>query len=63
LRYTIENATRTRIVVAGETVHILGSYDNVSLAKNAICHLIMGSPPSKIYSQMRVVASRLKQRF
>lgn len=62
-RYAIENATRTRIVIADHKIHILGSYANIKLAKDAICNLIIGSPPGKVYNQMRNVASRLNERF
>jgi RNA-binding protein PNO1 len=62
-KYAIENATRTRIVVADQKVHIMGSYSNIAIARDAICHLIMGSPPGKVYNQMRNVAKRLNERF
>lgn len=51
-RYAIENATRTRIVVADSKVHILGAYANIKVAKDTICSLIMGAPPGKVYNQM-----------
>ena len=62
-KYAIENATRTRIVVADQKVHIMGSFSNIKLARDGICNLIMGSPPGKVYNQMRNVARRLNERF
>ena len=62
-KFAIENATRTRIVMADQKVHIMGSYANIRLAKNAICDLIIGAPPGKVYNQMRNVARRLNERF
>ncbi len=62
-KYTIENATKTRIVLADTHVHLLGSYNNINTAKRAICNLIMGKPPGKVYTQMRSVAARMKERF
>lgn len=62
-KYAIENATRTRIVVADQKVHILGSYSNIALARNAICDLIIGAPPGKVYNHMRNVAHRLNERY
>lgn len=59
----IENATRTRIVVADQKVHIMGSYANIALARDAICNLIIGAPPGKVYNQMRNVAKRMNERF
>ena len=61
-KYAIENSTRTRIVMADTKVHILGSYANIKLAKNAICALILGSPPGKVYNRMRTVSSRMNER-
>jgi len=62
-KFTIENATKTRIVLADTHIHILGSFANIKIAKSAVVRLIMGSPPGKVYTQMRGVANRLKERF
>jgi RNA-binding protein PNO1 len=62
-KFAIENATRTRIVVAGHKIHILGSFSNIKIARNAVCALIMGSPPGKVYNRMRGVASRMSERL
>jgi len=61
-RYAIENATRTRVVVADSKVHILGAFSNIQVARDAICALILGSPPGKVYNQMRQVAARMASR-
>lgn len=62
-KFTIENVTKTRIVLADTKIHILGSYQNIALARRAICNLIMGSPPSKVYGNLRNVASRVAERL
>ena len=62
-RYAIENATRTRIVIADQKIHIMGSFSNIKLARDAICNLIIGAPPGKVYNQMRNVAKRMNERF
>ncbi|XP_067845583.1 RNA-binding protein PNO1 [Heptranchias perlo] len=62
-KFTIENVTRTRIVLADSKVHILGSFQNIKMARTAICNLILGSPPSKVYGNIRAVASRAADRF
>lgn len=62
-KFTIENVTKTRIVLADTKVHILGSFQNIKIARTAICNLILGSPPSKVYGNIRVVASRTAERF
>merc|ERR1719506_368182 len=60
-KYAIENATRTRIVLADEKIHILGSFGNMKVARNAVCSLILGSPPSKVYSHLRTVSKRIME--
>ncbi|KAI9142284.1 pre-rRNA-processing protein PNO1 [Paraphysoderma sedebokerense] len=62
-RFTIENASRTRIVVADTKIHILGSFQNIKVARDAVVSLILGSPPGKVYSNLRTVASRMRERF
>lgn len=46
-KYTIENVTKTRIVLADSKIHILGSYQNIQIARRAICNLIQGSHGSQ----------------
>ncbi|PNW76049.1 hypothetical protein CHLRE_12g549700v5 [Chlamydomonas reinhardtii] len=58
-KFTIENATRTRIVLADTRIHILGSFQNIRVARDALCALILGSPASKVYSKLRSSCSRL----
>lgn len=62
-RFAIENATRTRIVVADSRIHMLGSYANIRVARNALCSLILGAPPGKVYNNMRNVAKRMNERY
>nr|QBH72713.1 hypothetical protein [Orthoderella ornata] len=62
-KFTIENVTKTRIVLADSKIHILGSFQNIQLARRAICNLILGSPPSKVYGQLRSVASKVSERL
>ncbi|XP_067004770.1 RNA-binding protein PNO1 [Anabrus simplex] len=61
-KFTIENVTKTRIVLADSKIHILGSFQNIQVARRAICNLILGSPPSKVYGQLRNVASKVSNR-
>jgi len=62
-KYTIENVTKTRIVLADEKIHLLGSFQNIKIARTSICSLILGSPPSKVYGNMRAIASRTAEKF
>ena len=43
-------------------IHILGSFANIKVAKDAIVSLILGSPPGKVYANLRTVSARMKQR-
>ncbi|KAI9311649.1 hypothetical protein BX666DRAFT_1994123 [Dichotomocladium elegans] len=62
-RFTIENASKTRIVLADTKIHILGSFQNIKVARDAIVSLILGSPPGKVYASLRTVSARMKERF
>ena len=44
-------------------IHILGSFQNIKIARDAVCNLILGSPPGKVYASLRTVAARMKERF
>lgn len=62
-KFTIENVSKTRIILADSKIHIMGSFQNIKIARTAICNLILGSPPSKVYGNLRAVASRSSERF
>lgn len=62
-KFTIENTTKTRIVLADNKIHILGSFQNIRAARTAVCNLILGKPPSKVYGSMRMLAARVSQRL
>ncbi|EJD05923.1 uncharacterized protein FOMMEDRAFT_78881 [Fomitiporia mediterranea MF3/22] len=61
-KFTIENASRTRVILADTKIHILGAFQNIKIARDAIVSLILGSPPGKVYAGLRTVASRMRQR-
>ena len=42
-KFTIENVTKTRIVLADTKIHILGAYQNIRMARNSIADLILGA--------------------
>lgn len=62
-KFAIENASKTRIVLADSKIHILGGFKNIHIAREAVVSLILGSPPGKVYGNLRTVASRMKERF
>lgn len=43
-------------------IHIMGSFQNIKIARDAIVSLILGSPPGKVYAGLRTVSSRMRQR-
>lgn len=61
-KFTIENATKTRIVIADTKIHILGSVVNIKVARDSLCCLILGSPAGKVYSNLRSVTARMMER-
>ncbi|KAL2153023.1 hypothetical protein VTH82DRAFT_4178 [Thermothelomyces myriococcoides] len=62
-KFAIENATKTRIVLAGSKVHILGAFENIGMARESIVSLVLGAQPGKVYNNLRIIASRMKERF
>lgn len=62
-KFTIENASKTRIVIADTKIHILGSFQNIRVARDAICSLILGSPAGKVYNRLRSVSARLNSSY
>ncbi|EMR62852.1 putative pre-rrna-processing protein pno1 protein [Eutypa lata UCREL1] len=62
-KFAIENASRTRVVLADSKIHILGGFQNIHIARESIVSLILGKPPGKVYNNLRTVSSRMKERF
>lgn len=62
-KFAIENASKTRVVLADSKIHILGGFQNIRIAREAVVSLILGAPPGKVYGNLRTVASRMKERF
>jgi RNA-binding protein PNO1 len=62
-KYAIENSTRTRIIVQDSKISLLGSSTNIALARNALCSLILGAPPGKVYSQLKIVGKRINEKI
>lgn len=59
-KFAIENTTRTRVVIADRRVHILGSYNNIRIAKDALMCLVLGSPAAKVYAKLRTIMGHMK---
>ncbi len=59
----IENATRTRVIVQDTKINILGSTANIALARRAVCSLILGAPPGKVYASLRIVGKKVNEKY
>ena len=57
-KFTIENVTKTRIVLADTKIHILGAYQNIRVAKDAIANLILGK---REHRERETVTERQKE--
>jgi RNA-binding protein PNO1 len=77
-KFAIENASKTRIVLADSksmsfdhtlwrkltsTVHIMGGFQNIRIARETVVSLILGAPPGKVYHNLRTISTRMKERF
>lgn len=62
-KFAIENASKTRIVLADSKISILGKFKDIHIARESIVSLILGKPPGKVYNSLRTVSARMKERF
>lgn len=52
-RKTIEDLTGTNISIYGHTVGIIGNFEDIKLASDAILHLIKGSSHKTVYNSLQ----------
>jgi RNA-binding protein PNO1 len=45
------------------SIHILGSFQNIKIARDSVVSLILGSPPGKVHANLKIINARMKQRF
>ncbi|KAK2196811.1 bifunctional K Homology domain [Babesia duncani] len=62
-KHAIENATCTRIILANDKIHIIGSFNSIKMARRAICDLILGQQPGKVYNNLCNLAKRLREKI
>ena len=60
IKFAIENSTRTRIIVAGHKIHILGGFKEIRMAREAVVSLILGKQPGTVYSNLQAMVSKRK---
>lgn len=61
IKFAIENTSKTRVVVAGQKIHILGTFTGIRICRDAIVSLIIGSTPGKVYARLRGISARMKE--
>lgn len=57
-KFAIENSTRTRLVIAGQKIRILGGYKEIRMAREAVVSLILGKQPGMVYKNLQVMARK-----
>ncbi|BAM39378.1 Pre-rRNA-processing protein PNO1 [Theileria orientalis strain Shintoku] len=62
-KHAIENMTKTRVILAENKIHIMGSFNSIKLARHSICSLILGSQPGKVYNNLCNSAKRLREKM
>ena len=60
-RRNIEELTRTLVSVSGHTISIIGTYESVSMAKDALEKLIEGRTHGTVYKFLRKKRGQLKK--
>ena len=58
-KFAIERLTRVRIVIADTHIHMLGSFQNTKIARDAMVDLVRGSPATKVYAKLRGIMSKV----
>nr|BAN64330.1 conserved hypothetical protein [Babesia bovis] len=62
-KHAIENMTRTRIVLAQDRIHIMGSFNSIKMARHSISSLILGNQPGKVYNNLCNISKRLREKL
>lgn len=60
-KFAIENMSKTRVVVCGQKIHIIGTFTGIRICRDAIVSLIIGATPGKVYAKLRSISSRIRQ--
>jgi RNA-binding protein PNO1 len=62
-KFAIENSTKTRIVLGGQKIHILGEFENIRMARESVVSLVLGARPGKIYQDLHTISAKRKARY
>ncbi|OAG31273.1 RNA-binding protein PNO1 [Nematocida sp. ERTm5] len=63
VKNNLELITSTRIVIEDKNIRVLGTAENISLVRTAVSKLIMGSQPSKVCSDLRIISKKVQERL
>lgn len=63
IKNNLELITQTRIVIEDKNIRVLGTAENIALARTAVSKLIMGSQPSKVCSDLRMISKKVQERL
>ncbi|KAI5192244.1 RNA-binding protein PNO1 [Nematocida minor] len=63
IKNNLEIISHTRIVVEDKSIRVLGTAENIALARTAISKLIMGSQPAKVCADLRTVSKKVQERL
>lgn len=63
IKESIENFSKCKFILHNEKISLLGCDDNIKIAKDAIGRLIQGAEPSSIFNRLRVISSKIKDKY
>jgi RNA-binding protein PNO1 len=63
IKKSIENFSRCKFVLNDEKVSLLGCEENIKIAKDSIGRLVQGTDPGTIFNKLRLISSKLKDKF
>lgn len=63
IKNSLEIASHTRIVVEDKNIRVMGTAENIALARTAVSKLIMGSQPAKVCADLRTVSKKVQERL
>lgn len=63
IKQSIENFSRCKFVLNDEKVSLLGCEENIKIAKDSIGRLVQGTDPGTIFNRLRLISSKLKDKF
>lgn len=63
IKESIENFSRCKFILQDERVFLLGSEENIKIARDAIGRLIQGAEPTSIFNRLRIISAKLKDKY